>query len=279
MKTWQTTALLVLGAALCRAPSARGEDNPMEAPIRAILLEDDAGLRKVYDGVRKGLELAQLPRVALDTLKDDPEAFAEYGKSLVWKQPPLLFLVGRRAGLRAVEANLPGKRVFVDVAVSAGGAEYPAAVSPKGTSAVVRGVVPAEKWGEVVRGMFPGRSAYPVRLPWPDAAQVEAVVAAADLRLLPDTASTRPGPVIVTDDLGRWGKGAVVVLATDHRLLGRVAAEAGRRLFEGEPSERLTIGATELRVDLDAADAAGVRLPLPFVAAADVVRGRTRRER
>jgi hypothetical protein len=270
--------LLLLVAAL-GAPRARaGDDDPFASPIRAVMLDGDAGLLRIYDGVRKGLEQAALPRVGLDRVADSADAFRAYAKHVEETKPPLLFLIGRRAVDRAIEADVGGPRVFVDTALVAGEKTFPGAPSPKGPCAVVRGLVSAHRWAEVVRAMYPGRTTYPVRLPFSDAAAVDATVQATGLALAPDVVSTRPGPLLLSDDLARWGRGAAVVLTVDHHLLGRVAAEAGRRLVAGEQGVLLSsVGATELRIDLDAADAAGLHLPLPFVAAADLVRAKPRR--
>jgi hypothetical protein len=278
-RTAPARVLLLLVPFAARSVPAEEED-PLATPIRAVVVGHDAGLRKVYDGIRKGLEQAALPRVSIEPVEDTPESFRALAERLSDTRPPLVFLVGRRAVDHAIAAHLGGRRVFVDVAVHAAGVDHPAAAvpvppgAPGGEAAVVRGVVQATRWAEVIRGMYPGRTRFPVRLPFTDPEVAEAVVEATGLVLAPDPVSTRPGPLLLSDDVGRWGKGAVAILSPDHFLLGRLAAEAGRRLLRGEDGVHLVSGATELYVDLDAADAAGVALPLPFVAAADRVRAR-----
>ena len=131
---------LLLAAAVGRAGAE--EDGPLSAPIRAILLDDDAGLRKVYDGVRKGLEHAQLPRVALEEVADDAEAFRAFAARVAEKPPPLLFVLGRRAAERANQARVGGRRVFVDTAIADAKHEVPDAPTPEGPAAVVRGAGP-----------------------------------------------------------------------------------------------------------------------------------------
>jgi hypothetical protein len=266
-------ALLAAAAAAAPRPAAAAVEHPLAAPVRAILLEDDAGLRKVYDGIRKGLELAQLPRVQLETLADTPEAFAEYAKQVAAAPPPLLFLVGRRAAARANEAGIGGPRVFVDTALALKDGEIPAAVEVKAPAAVVRGLTPVSRWSEIL-SVFPSKvAAGDVRLDLSGPGAQDAAFRASGITWTPNRGVSVG--VVFSDDLGRWGKGAAVLLLPDHRLVGRTAAEAGRRLLVEKPAEvlRMSVGATEIRVDLDAAKAAGLDVPLPFAATADVLRG------
>jgi hypothetical protein len=191
--------------------------------------------------------------------------------------------------------------VYVDAAITTGATEHPPPPAPEG-AVVVRALTTAARWGEVVRGLFPRRERPRVRMAWAtatDEAREAARAFAKEARLevlLPgeepdapvdallwlamDVGETLPaapptGAPLLSDDFDHWGAGAVVVLVPDHRLLGRIAADAGRRLLrraEHEGPERRRLGATELRVDLSAADAAGLEPPLPFLAAADQIR-------
>jgi hypothetical protein len=81
----------------------------------------------------------------------------------------------------------------------------------------------------------------------------------------------------VTDDRARFGQGAAVVLLGRHHLGGKAAAECGRRL-RAQPDVKIPpygLPGLEFWVDLAAADAQGLELPLPFLARADrLKRGR-----
>jgi hypothetical protein len=288
------SAALALLCLLGAAGRGSTEEDPLAAPIRAILLEDDLGLRKVYDGIRKGLELAQLPRVALEPIEDSEEAFAHYAERIAADPPPLLFAVGRKACDRVVAAGISSPRVLVDTCVDAGEVEYPAAPSPEGVAVVVRGATPVRRWAEVLRGAGIARAEFAWEAPPPDPARLageallaslglpggEGAAALLDLRLgLGERRAMSPaGAIEFSDDIRRHGKGAVVVLAPDHPLLGRRAADAGRRLLaeaDGAPRS-VRVRVTEVRVDLEAARVAGWEPPLPFVAGADAVRGSRR---
>ncbi|MDA1195867.1 MAG: hypothetical protein O2894_11865, partial [Planctomycetota bacterium] len=87
----------------------------------------------------------------------------------------------------------------------------------------------------------------------------------------------RLGVPFISDDRVRFGQGAVIVLVARHDLLGRAAADEARTLRE-EPERaqrpRIVPG-FEVWVDLAAAEALGVELPLPFLARVDrLKRGR-----
>ncbi len=226
------------------------------------------------------------------------------------KAPPVVFAFGRKsiarvaaAPFRRGEGRIPC--VYVDSAVTVAGSPAPADPTLPVPCAVVRAHVSVEAWGKVVRALLPGRPQPTVLLPWtaetPEAkAWREAAGAAAGLDLVtrregvrsvdafldvtpalgetvePFDATLREARALriplLSGDRGRFRAGAAVVLVPDHALLGRVAAEAGRRLANGEGAEsplRLGIRAARTWVDLDAADAEGLKPPLSFLAAAD----------
>jgi hypothetical protein len=170
----------------------------------------------------------------------------------------------------------------------------------------VRAEVSVARWGEVIRSLLPGRPRPRCHLSWPDGTSdareflaKAAAVSGVDL-VLPRDATTPPDAILdwtglaprppldalverarslraplLSDDRGRFGKGAAVVVVPDGALLGRVAADAARRLRAGEGAVealRLTVRRTEVWVDLEAADAEGLKPPLPFLATADRLR-------
>jgi hypothetical protein len=168
--------------------------------------------------------------------------------------------------------------------------------------------VSAEAWGRVLRDLLPGRPRPTVLVPWEretkeaaawrEAAGAEAgaafrtraeggVAVDAILDLSPGLgevpeawdavlgeARARRIPLL-SAERARFRAGAAVVLVPDHALLGRVAADAGRRLLAGEGATeplRLAVRTTRRWVDLEAADAEGLRPPLTFLAGADLLR-------
>jgi hypothetical protein len=76
---------------------------------------------------------------------------------------------------------------------------------------------------------------------------------------------------LISDDRGRFGQGAVVTLVARHALVGRATAETALRL-QTDPTTRLlphAVPGIEVWIDLAAADAQGLKVPLPFIARAD----------
>src|SRR5262245_14554496 len=118
---WVALAL----AALAGGTAARAEPEPKKEGVTcrhwAVLLPEDAGQHRVYDGVRKGLELAQMERVCLKEVEDGEASFRDL---VAWhatlpKPDPLLFAIGRRAGARLVAAGYAGPGVLVSAEVTA----------------------------------------------------------------------------------------------------------------------------------------------------------------
>src|SRR5262245_57106516 len=119
-------AVLLL-AALVGAPAVRAEPEPKKEGITcrhwAVLLPEDAGQHRIYDGIRKGLELAQLERVCLKEVEDTETSFKEF---VAWhatlpKPEPLVFAIGRRAGARLVAAGYAGPGVLISTEVTVKG--------------------------------------------------------------------------------------------------------------------------------------------------------------
>jgi len=108
-------ALLVLLTSWSAQSSARSEDERPTCRHWAVLLPEDAGQHRIYDGIRKGLEVAQLERLCLKDLADEEAAFrgfVEEHRGLP-APAPLVFAIGRRAGDRLLAAAFEGPGVYV----------------------------------------------------------------------------------------------------------------------------------------------------------------------
>jgi hypothetical protein len=160
------------------AGGARAEEpGPLDCPIKALLVGDDAGLRRVYDGIRRGLEQAELPRVCLEPLAAGEEGEATLAR-LEQTPPPLLFVLGTAAARRLGERLSAVPRVYVDVAWRVGGRLHPAEATPRGPAALVHGVLPAARLGEVLRDLLghgPDAAPPPVVALWPQPTDPEAL--------------------------------------------------------------------------------------------------------
>jgi hypothetical protein len=284
---------------LAPAPGARGEEEPFQCPLKALIAEEDAGLLRVYDGIRRGLEQAHLPRVCLERRPE--ELGDQVLERVAAEAPPLLFVLGpeARRWLDAARAGPAGQalarvpRVYVDVAWLAGGEVVPAAPALEPPAALVRGVVSAARVREILAEGFGTAGAdLAVRETWIASDASRAVVpwlgvslgatedarAVLDLRLGPRDpereARLAAGLPIVSDDIALWRRGAALLVLPDHQLLGRVAADVARRVLEAPAESGVSrdVHGIEVRADLGAAAAAGLVLPLSFLAAVDVLR-------
>jgi hypothetical protein len=309
-------AALALALA-CGLPTARAEDaDPAGSADCGVWAwrDEDETLRVAYDGLRLGLEEANLPRICLrQPSAPTPEGFAASVKEVVASAPPFVAALGPQVGARLAAAPMEGPSgrlpaVYVDVAWTVAGRTVPSPPSPPVPCAVVRAEVSAEAWGEVLRRLLPGRPQPTILLPWTAedagaaalrrefgrAAGVETRTLTeggagvdAILEWAPGRGETIEGfdavvararalrVPLLSADRGRFGRGAAVVLAPDAALLGRVAAEAARGLVAGEGRTsplRRAVRATEVWVDLEAADAEGLSPPLPFLASASRLR-------
>jgi len=309
-------AALALALA-CGVTTARAEDaDPAGSADCGVWAwrDEDETMRVAYDGLRLGLEEANLPRICRkQPSSPTPEAFAASVKEVLTSAPPFVAALGPVAGARLAAAPLPGKSgrlpaVYVDLAWTVAGRTVPPPPSPPVPCAVVRAEVPAEAWGEVLRRLLPGRPKPSVLIPWTAEDATAAALrrefgraAGIETRTLTEggagvdailewapgrgeTAEAFEAVVararalrvpLLSADRGRFGRGAAVVLAPDAALLGRVAAEAARMLVAGEGRDvplRRAVRATEVWVDLEAADAEGLAPPLPFLAAASRLR-------
>jgi len=302
-------ALLVLVLVPPASPGARaGEDEAFRSPLRAVLFEDDADLLRVYDGIRRGLEHAQLPRVSQEAPfgAADAKARAAVLARLEAHPPPLLFVLGREAAL-ALEKRLPDvPRVFVDRAWEVNGEAQPPAPQPKAPAAVVRSRIRGSRVAALLRGLALGPGRPRGALTWPATTpalreKARGLAAAAGFELVtegggepPDVLlhlrlreGERPRPFaesvararrahvpLLSDDRAHWRHGAAVLVLPDDALLGRVAAEAGRELLAAGRPLLLSrdVEVAEVWLDLEAARAEGLEAPLPFLAGADHLR-------
>lgn len=279
----------------------------------AVLLPEDGSQYRVYDGIRKGLELAQLERLCLKDLPGGAAAVQAFvaGQAAQPAPRPLVFAVGERAAGALLEAGFAGPGVVVSSGPTLAGAPLVALRAlPPGVWRV-RGELSVEAFGSTLREAL-GVPRPRVAFAWDDPAgplpawllsaaerfAQGAGLARVDLaatgerapqallhvRLgldepLLDFARARAEALrlrvpLVGDDLSRFGAGAALVLAPDPERLGRQAAEAGRRLWGGEPPPAVAPGVRELRVavDVDAAEAQGWSPGLSFLARAHDLR-------
>lgn len=280
----------------------------------AVLLPEDGSQHRVYDGIRKGLELAQLQRVCLKDLPAGAADVPAFVAGLAAVEPhPLVFAVGERAAAALVDAGLAGPGVVVSSGTTRGGAPLVGLRTLPPGLWRIRGEIAAEAVGSTLRealGVARPRVAFawdgaPGPLPagllavaerFAEGAGLERVALEAtgarapqallhlrlglDEALLPFAAAReqalRLRVPLVGDDLARFGAGAALVLAPDPERLGRQAAEAGRRLWVGEAPPAESLGVRDLRVavDVDAAEAQGWSPPLSFLAKAHDLRMR-----
>jgi hypothetical protein len=295
-------ALLLAGAAAAGALHAEPEPG-VSCKHWAVLLPEDGGQHRVYDGIRKGLELAQLERLCLKDLADEPAAFQAFVAEQRALPAPgaLLFAVGERAAARLLEAGFVGPGVIVSSGPTVAGEPLFAPAAPPPGVTRVRGDLPAETLGQTLRDAL-GAARPRVAFVWAatnEAAQAAAArfATAGGLELVAlespsprapqallhvrlgagerlvgfaqarEQALTRRAP-LVSDDPSRHGAGAALVVAPDPERLGRQAAEAGRRTWRGEPPAAPALGVRECRVavDVDACEAQGLTPTVAFLA-------------
>ena len=147
---------------------AEEEASPLATPIRAVLFEDDAGLeRGVFQGISQGLEDARLARIGQESPFGRPDGKDAILARLEADPPPLLFVLGRRAGAFFEDKLEAVPRVFVDTAWYVNGREYPPPPTPRGRAAVVRAVVNGSRVAEVIRRLGLGGERAKGQLSWP----------------------------------------------------------------------------------------------------------------
>ncbi|MFO0933384.1 MAG: hypothetical protein U1E39_11825 [Planctomycetota bacterium] len=303
-------ALVVLAAAA--APARGGDPGSATGCVVPVFVDDDATLVKAYDGLRLGLEEANLPRACRKApATDDAAGWALAAREVRDAGAPFVVAMGRGASASVAATAFEGATgrlpcVSVDVAVSLGFAAFPDAPRRPAPFATVRSELPLERLARVVLDLLPGRPTPTALLPWTQVpADVAALLARAeastgvrwstDASVPPDVILDLPlgagetrepfaGLVararslrvpLLSMDRARFGEGAAVVVVPDAALLGRVTAEAARRASTAAPGDepvRLVVRTTEVWVDLEAAAAEGLDPPLPFLARADRLR-------
>lgn len=294
------------------APARGGDPGSATGCVVPVFVDEDATLVKAYDGLRLGLEEANLPRACRKApATDDAAGWALAAREARDAGAPFVVALGRGASAAVAATAFEGATgrlpcVYVDVAVSLGFAAFPDAPRRPAPHATVRSELPLERLARVVLDLLPGRPTPTVLLPWTKVpADVAALLARAEavtgVRLSTD-ASVPPDVILdlplgagetrepfaalvararslrvplLSMDRARFGEGAAVVVVPDAALLGRVAAEAARRAATAAPGDepvRLVVRTTEVWVDLEAAAAEGLDPPLPFLARADRLR-------
>jgi len=296
---------------LCLVPAWAGDERTgVECGLYAIVDLDDAGALAVYDGLRKGLELAQMPRVCREDLEPSAAVLATFLKGLPAAEARPVFAIGEQVSARLAEAETKHARVLALERYTIKG--VPLRALPEAESAcVVYADLPVRRVGTVVHslsGMAKARVALAIDAEKSgtkaDRALSAFLEAAALLRLAaqPETRGVAPPAAVlhlrfgvgeqrlsfaaalararalkaplISDDRARFGQGAVVTLVAHHDLVGRATAETALRLRK-DPTTRLlprAVPGMEVWVDLAAADAQGLKVPLPFIARADKLR-------
>ncbi len=254
--------LLVL---LCAFHAYAEEPKGVQCGLFAVVAKGDAGARATYDGLRKGLELAHLPRVCMEAPEDVHAFLARVSAK---RQLPV-FAIGDGPAERLQQARCP--RVVVLERYTVKGKPVRALPEAPGLA-----VVYADLQSERVQAVLGDLSSDP------DAPIMEGTYGDLDLHLRWGRGTPAPyvdavkrarstGKILVSDDRGRFGQGAIVTLVPRHDLLGRAAAEVARKL-RADPKAKLpphAIKGFEVWVDLEAADEQGIALPLAFIAKAD----------
>lgn len=304
--------LVVLLLPLVGVSPVVGEEDPFATPFRALVHADDVGLDRIYESIRKGLEFADLPKVGPDEMAGDPEAALT---RLEGAKPDLLFVVGARAAAELGERLVDVPRVYVYTAWNVNGEEFPPRVLPRPPARVVVRVTFAVAISDVIKALWPKRPHGILSWTPKDDAQrghADALALAAgfdrverdeDADLLLHVrlgVGEEPAPIddlvarakahqipLISDDPAHWRGKASILVIPNYKLLGRIAAEAGRQLYREEESleadaPRRAVhqeaGLTEVWVDLDAAREQGLLdLSVPWLAGVDRLRGGPRR--
>lgn len=313
--SWLLLAFLVFPRTLPAEEEAE-RDGPRCAIPAALLDTADPRLWQIYDGVRKGLEAAQLPRVCVENLKDDEASFAWLGGELdedlaapvaPLVRGPIAFAFGERAADRMAVISPRVPRVFalLRYTIKKGREVDPLQPLPRvqGLHGIVFARIPVGWVGNVLQRLLAAerpRVAIPWKTsPWKGSAvqlaQRRAIEEAGGFRFVgldekPDVLlhcrlgvggeldgfrtaviqSRKLKVPLVSDDPARFGLGAHVILVPDLELVGRVAAEAARRLDRAREQSLppRPVQANRVWVDLEAMDRSHLSLPLSFLASA-----------
>jgi len=143
--------------------SAEEEELPACGIPAAVLERTDARLLRVYDYIRKGTELAKLPRVCWEKIEDTTEGFQAFGRKLeaqartpIAHMPrgPLAFVLGDQACGRMTKIAPAVPRVFVTTRYTVNGKPLDPLPKVDGLHAVVYAEMRAERVGEILRSML-----------------------------------------------------------------------------------------------------------------------------
>lgn len=263
---------------LVLAPTVRAEEEAgTTCGLHAFLDDHDAGLQKVYDGLRKGLELAQLPRVCrVDEPKGGATAFLERlsAQASIERQAgrPVgpVFAIGDGACSKVIAAATRLPRVYAVERYTVGRKPLRPLPADEGAAIIYAGL-DVEAVGRLLRELsgldrpsvawawdakrFPRSGHQPVMrfakgagLRLTGAEKGNGASALLHLRLgvgetlLPFADALRLarelGVPLISDDRGRFGQGAAVTLVGRHALMGRRVAAAARHL-RTKPSAKL----------------------------------------
>ncbi len=166
-------AVALLACVAVGAPPARGGD-PGSATgcVVPVFVDDDATLIKAYDGLRLGLEEANLPRACRKApATDDAAGWALAAREARDAGAPFVVALGRGASASVAATAFEGAAgrlpcVYVDLALSLGFAAFPDPPRRPAPFASVRAELPFERLARVVLDLLPGRPTPTALLPW-----------------------------------------------------------------------------------------------------------------
>ena len=147
------------------SPPPGGEEGTgTRCGLYAVVDEGDAGMLKIYDGLRKGLELAQLPRVCREPGLDSEEARAAFLLRVRKAGQLPVFAIGESA-VASLGGPKPGiTRVFAFERYTAEG--RPLLDLPVWDRlAIVYAALPAERVGAILRGLTRKKTVVVYRTP------------------------------------------------------------------------------------------------------------------
>ncbi len=297
---WLALLVPLLGA----LPAAYAKDEAgTTCGLHAFVDADDSGVVAVYDGLRKGLELAQLPRVCR---VDDPQggatAFLERlsAQASIERQAgrPVgpIFAIGDDACGKVIAAGSRLPRVYAVERYTIGRKPMRALPADEGAAIVYAGLG-VEAVGRLLRDLsgsdrpsvawawdakrFPRSGHEPVMrfakaagLRLTGAEKANGASALLHLRLgvgetlLPFADALRLarelGVPLISDDRGRFGQGAVVTLVGRHALLGRRVAAAALRLRAKPATKLAPRGVAGVEVWIDLKSADATGVSVPM---------------
>jgi putative ABC transport system substrate-binding protein len=301
--------LCAVAVALVAVPSAHGNDAtaaPRGAQIGVLTTGHDARVDGVLAGIHEGFSLAGMePDVLEKTAGDDPSVARATVKEFAFERIDLVFALGADAAELARDALREPSVVFAAV-----GYPDALGLPGRGNVCGVAGGVPADEIVACVRRVAPSarriglafgeglEELHIVRLVEARATgdgfettrlaeESDGDVASAALDAIWLAPGVGDGRVerlaralagrrvaLIGSRRSHLDAGCSVVLRTDPVMQGLLAAALARRIRDGDAPERLGVRAVRRRrmeVSLDAANRLGHELPLPVLAAADLL--------